>query len=197
MDVFLELERWFVEFRIKNKIFAEIKWEKVKDDGMYFRCYLEMIEKLLNSHGTKFHANGYKGEQYQASYALVRSISWKLSHFKYKDKIGILFDEKDSREVDKTKELLGGDRNFEHNLIFCTESDSRTFTTMQVVDLLCGAMAYKINCALPKVNCDSNKDKFVTLIEKIDEGLEMNLSFGTLWEYYNSKKIQYYELRHI
>lgn len=195
LDAFYSLEKWILEYRIENKIFGEIKWEKVKCKGRYFNCYLEIIDKVLNTPGVRFHSDSYSGGQYEASYALVRSISWKLTNCGYRGDVGILFDEKDSAQVDITRDLLSGDSRFKHNVIFCTETDSKVFNTMQVVDLICGSLSYKINCVL-KSGCDTNSAKvdFIKSVESIDTGLEMDLSFGKLWDYNDSKKIQHYYL---
>lgn len=195
LDVFIELEDWFVKYRLNNRLFAEIKWDKVRCEGKYFRCYLELINKVLSQPEIKFHCNSYGGEQYKASYALVRSISWKLSNYGYTDPVGILFDEKEGKEVDLTREYFSKDHKFHHEVLFCTESNSTIFNTMQITDLLCGCLAYKINCSSGEIDVQSlAKHKFIKEVEKMDSGLEMELTFSPMWKYGDDKKIQHFIL---
>jgi len=198
IDIFYNLETWLNKFRIKNKLFAEIKWGKIKNNGKYVRSYLKMIEKTLSYTEVKFHSNCYKGDQYKASYVLVRSISWKLKHYGYLDQLGILFDEKDHKEVAKTSKLLNTDRNFYHKILFCTESDSKIFNIMQIVDLLCGCMAYKINYLSGEIKVVNKfKMNFIKEVEKIDNGFDLNLALSGMWQYNDTKKIQHFDLKPI
>lgn len=194
LESFYELEDWFTKFRVDNKLFGEVKWEKIQSPGKYLNCYLDMIQKTLSIPGVKFHSNCYSGGQYKASYALVRSISWKLSNYGYHDSVAILFDELSCSEVDLTRDYLNGDRRFRHDVLFCTESDSTVFTTMQVVDLICGSLAYKINKLSGKVVATKVKDYFVGKVDEIDGDLGIELNFSPMWAYSDPKKIQNFDL---
>ena len=194
LNDFYILENFITKFRVDHKLFGEIKWEKVKTEGNYVDNYLQITQNALNLPSFRFHSNCYSGNQYKASYALVRSISWKLSNCGYKDSVGILFDEREKREVEITRDLLNKDRDFHHQVLFCTETGSKIFNTMQIADLLCGCLSYKINCGVKNITkINKCKNDFIKEIEKIDKGLELELTFGALWKY-DSKKIQHFNL---
>src|SRR3989344_8721094 len=89
---FLEYEDFFNHQRVKQKVFGEIKWDKVRENGNYFDFYFTMTKKLFSNNNVRFHSNSYSNNKYTATYALVRSISWKLSNMDNNQDIGVLFD---------------------------------------------------------------------------------------------------------
>lgn len=197
LEDFYELEKSIAAYRIENKIFGEIKWEKVKNDGKYVNCYLKIIERAFNLSSFRFHSNSFTGNQFTASYALVRSISWKLKRLNYTGDMGILFDKCENKETAVTRERLNVDHDFYNNIIFCTDTDSKIFNTMQIVDLLTGCMSYKINLINNEIKpneINEHKISFIKRVESMDDNLEIDTSLGSVWGY-NQKKIQHFNLR--
>lgn len=196
LDDFYKLEEAVTRYRFENKIFAEIKWEKVKNDGKYINCYLKIIKMAFSVPSLRFHSNSFTGSQFKASYALVRSISWKLKRLNYFDDIGILFDKCEEKETVITRERLNRDQDFYNNIIFCTDTDSKIFNTMQIADLLTGCMAYKLNVVnglIDDEQINEHKLKFIKQVELMDDGLEIDTALTNLWGY-DQKKIQHFNL---
>lgn len=189
---FYELEDYITRYRTENLLFGEIKWEKVKKKGKNFDCYSHLISYALNIDSLRFHSNEYTGDQHKANYALLRSISWKLENCGFDGEVGVLIDKIKKEEVELTKDILNYDSKFKHNVKFCVETDSKIFNTMQITDLLCGCIAYKINVINKKKGViNPCKKEFAEVIEAHDQGLPLEFSSRALWGY-NSKKIQHY-----
>lgn len=192
LEDFYSFESAINRLRVEKRVLGEIKWCNIKDEGNYFDFYLDMIKILFSYPKVRFHSNSYKSDQYRASYALIRSISWKMTQIKANNELKILFDENDKvgfKEVKKTKERFCKDHTFYHKIFFCEQINSCTFNIMQATDILTGAIAHQLN---KKPN--AVKNLFIERIQKeIDGGELITLSSNTLWNY-NSKKIQHYNL---
>lgn len=156
-----------------------------------FDFYLDVLKLAFETPSLRFHSNCFVGNRYKAGYALVRSISWKLKRKKYVGDVGILFDKSESNEIAITRKLLNEDHNFYNNVVFCTETDSKSFNAMQVVDLLTGCMSHKINC-ISRGTTDT-KHKFIHAVEDMDNSLKMDMTLTTLWDY-DFKKVQHFNL---
>lgn len=191
---FYTLESEINKLRVENKLFGEIKWEKVKNDGKYINTYLHMLNVAFNLKSLRFHSNSFSGNQFKAGYALVRSISWKLKKIKYMDEVGILFDKCQDKETKTTREILEYAPDFYNKLMFCTDTDSKIFNTMQLTDILTGCMAYKLNVINGNItNVNKHKISFIEKVELKVDGLDMETSFSSLWDY-DAKKIQHFDL---
>lgn len=197
---FLSYEDYLNRERLRLRVFGEIKWDKVGNKGKYYDFYVSAIKKLFANQKARFHSNSYKGDKYRASYALVRSISWKLKNMGYKDKIAVLFDydgDKGRKETELSKQILTTDKTVKHRVEFCTQIDSKIFNILQITDLLTGCIAYKKNKDEIESKGQKNSDKidFISMIEKeIDNGEDCTAITVGLWQYNCSKKLQHYNL---
>lgn len=187
--------------RIKNRVFGELKWQKLGETGKYYDFYLSAIKKLFENDNVIFHSNSYRGNKYKAGYALIRSVSWKLSNMGYKDNLGILFDEEGQRgqmEVRYSRKVLNKDPNIQSDFIFCEQLDSKMFNILQITDLLTGCVAYKKNSEelQTKNKLNSVKEEFIKTLEaEIDNGKEFTLPTVGMWSYNSSKRFQHYNLQ--
>jgi hypothetical protein len=195
-DDFIKFEAEYIRLRLDEKVFGELKWEKVGNEGKYFNFYLYSIKKLFSFNSVRFHSYEYSGDKYRAAYALIRSISWKLQRIKHSGPLGILFDEygdTGKREIEKSKECFKNDAAFNHSLSFYTQTKSALFTILQMTDIITGAMAYRVNKDHHKLS-NPIKNKFVKHLESLDKNEDLSLcSPQGLWPY-NSKKIQHHNL---
>jgi hypothetical protein len=191
VEDFYKLEDYLTRYRLNKVLFGEIKWVKLGSPGKNHECILHLIEYAMTLSSFRFHSNQYSGNQHSAQYALVRSISWKLQNAGYKDVVGILVDKIEKGQIEITKERLNYDHRFKHKINFCIELDSKSFNTLQIVDLLCGCMAYKINILNKGKQSNKCKREFITRVEQLDSSLPIDLTQAGLWGY-GQKKIQHY-----
>jgi hypothetical protein len=197
---FYEFESICTKLRIENNVLGEIKWANLHADGKYFDFYFNLIKHLFSFPTVRFHSNSFTGRQYQASYALVRSISWKLSNSKFNRDLHIIFDENGKsgfKEVEITKDMWSKDFNGRHKFAFCGQIDSKMFNILQATDLLAGCIAHKLNQdELTRKGMNNPiKTKFVEKVEnEIDNGESCILSLNSLWKYMSPKKIQHFNL---
>ncbi len=197
-DDFLKYESFVNEERLKNRVFGELKWQKIQDEGKYLDFYLALIKELFSYPLVIFHSNSYKGNKYKASYALIRSISWKLQNMRDLNEIGVLFDYEGRKGVEETelsREIFQTD--IKHKLIFCTQIDSKIFNILQITDILTGCVSYKKNIQeiITKGQKNEVKENFIKKIEKeIDDDNDCTLTTIGLWKYNGGKRLQHYNL---
>lgn len=197
-DDFLKYESFVNAKRLENRVFGELKWQKIQEEGKYLDFYFTLIKELFSYPQVVFHSNGYKGNKYKASYALVRSISWKLQNMDYLNAIGVLFDYEGKRGVEETelsRDIFQND--IKHKLIFCTQIDSKIFNILQITDILTGCINYKKNIdeITTKRQGSEVKENFINKIEKeIDGESDCTLTTIGLWKYNGGKRLQHYNL---
>lgn len=196
---FFIFEDFFNIQRINSKVFGEIKWDKIGEEGKYFDFYFEVTKKLFSYPKVRFHSNSYTSNKYTAVYALIRSVSWKLSNMNNNDDIGVLVDysgEKGRQETNLSREILAKDRRIKHKVTFCNQIDSKIFNILQITDLLTGCVAYKKNLNEIKATKGINRIKmeFIEKIEKeIDGNNDCTAITAGLWKYDCNKKLQHYD----
>ncbi len=195
-DDFIKFESECIGLRLDNRVFAELKWEKVGNEGKYFDFYLAIIKKLFSFKSARFHSYEYTENKYRVAYALIRSVSWKLQKIKHSGPLGVLFDEdgpKGKKEIETSKEFFKKDKQFKHSLLFYTQTNSALFNVLQITDIITGAMAYKINKQYHRFN-NQTKEKFLKTLEVLNENEDISLcSPEGLWPYY-SRKVQHHNL---
>jgi len=195
---FLKFESFVNSERLEQKVFGELKWQKIQQDGKYLNFYLKLITELFSYPQVIFHSNSYKGNKYKASYALVRSISWKMQNISKLCEIGILFDYEGKKGVEETE--LSRDifqKDIKHKVIFCTQIDSKIFNIMQITDILTGCVSYRKNIEEITIKGRNNsiKENFINKIEKeVDGGNCCTLTTAGLWKYNGGKRLQHYNL---
>jgi hypothetical protein len=142
------LEADFVSLRVKHKLFAELKWNKI---DQYYKRYCEFIDLFFNDPNITYHSICYRrtGDQkYRAAFVLIRTITWKLQNAGINEPLYVLFDNDGSlgdHEAREIKKIAATDRRFKQRLEFCSQGTSHVLGALQLADLLTGAVCSAIN----------------------------------------------------
>jgi len=186
------------KLRFDHMIFGEIKWDKLKREGHYFDFYKKFLETFFKYKTSRFHSNSFKRNQHTAAYALARSIIWKLQRIGFNGSISFLFDsngDKGREESIKTRELFNKDSTIKIKIRMCNQGNSTIINLLQVADLICGAVAYKLAVNNNEIlSPNKAKMELIEFLESLDNNLDITASLNSkMWGYYE-KKIQNYNL---
>lgn len=188
----IELEKQCVNVRLKDKLFGEVKWEKIS--SQYYDKYINFIDTFLNIKDITFHSVSYNSGaddiyKNKTIYTLIRTICWKINIAKIKDPLCILLDEdciRGDMAIKMIQEYLKKDRRMYNPIEFLNQGKSHILNISQVTDLLSGAISAKINNT-------SQKRETINFINYL------NLKNGVDIDYYDSvmpqlhdRKIHYF-----
>lgn len=194
---FVKFEHYALTQRVKYKVFGEIKWQKIGSVGKYFDFYLDIVKKLFSFQDVRFHSSSYLGNQYRASYVLIRSIIWKLQNARVPTNISVLYDKSNSSEIEIMRNLLRKDSRVKRHIDLCEEIKSETFVTLAVADILSGCTGFILNEVAQNNDTESNKTKssFIkALISEVNEEVPFGISISKLWDYCSENKFQHHSL---
>ena len=136
-----------VSLRIKHKLFGEMKWTKVKRD-QYHKRYCDFIDLFFQEKRMTFHSIFYgEGEKYLQGYVLIRNITLQMERAGLNEPLYVLFDKTSNGqpEVEKIRRKAERDLSFRQELIFCGQCDSHMFASLQIADLIAGAISATVN----------------------------------------------------
>ena len=154
------LEKSFLERRLQEKCWGEIKWSKITDN--YLGKYKHLADVYLKHESATFHSWTYEkvgvtdrllhyggASQddiiFRQAYLLIRSVIWKCSNYGYREPYYIVADDsgKGVREYKKINELLQKDSAVKRQaaIEFCSTGNSAAFGCLQIADLYTGAVA--------------------------------------------------------
>lgn len=141
-------EQKCVEFRLKNKVFGEIKWTKISKT--YYKAYTDFIDNFFDFKDLTFHSVCYNKEDNKNKiiYLLIRTICWKLSIAGNTNSLHVLLDENCILGNDMIKliqDYLKKDHKIRQEIDFLNQGKSYILNISQITDLIAGAVHYKIN----------------------------------------------------
>jgi hypothetical protein len=180
-----ELEKEWVELRLKHKLFAEIKWERI---DQYYRRYFDFLDLFFKYKSAAFHSICFREQDksYNSAYLLIRSISWKIENEGINKALFILFDESGSigeKETKKIKEIAETDSRFKLKIEFCNQGTSHILGALQIADIITGATATRIN----NITVGKEKNSIIKYLESKNNGFQLGWPGGVkltgLYEY--------------
>lgn len=168
----ISFEKKWLKIRINNKVWAEIKWEKITKQ--YVDKYKKFIDLFFSSQCT-FHCWAYRSPSasivkkyfrgdsslpfHTTAYNLLKNLSRKIErHYgeECSDHCLYVVADKGSRKGEiqwkKTNEFLSSDRNVPLKVEFCDEGNSAICSLIQIADLLGGCASIEINDKESKIN---------------------------------------------
>lgn len=150
LKVFSELEKKIIEFRVKNKLFGELKWSKVTPK--YFDKYKDFSDIFFDSKDVTFHSICYRpvvaNAKAKAAYVLVRTLTWKINNAHLGDNLFILFDsdgEPSKHLLKDVREYAAKDPRFKCKINFCHDVISHCYGIMQLADVILGSVSTSVN----------------------------------------------------
>jgi hypothetical protein len=192
-DQLSHLEFDFINLRLRHKVWAEVKWEKISK--AYCQKYKDILSAYLSHGDVTFHSwtyrtpsseertrhyNGISAEKviYRHAYMLIRSVIWKCRNAGYQGSYYILADETGSlgqEEYKTTQSLLKGDSNIKPspNIDFCTTGNSMSCGAMQVSDICAGAVMSHYD---EKYSGQAACKSIVDHLKSLNQGRELNFS---------------------
>lgn len=146
------MEKDLVSERIKSKLFGEIKWSDISGIK-YHRAYIDALDIFWQEREATYHSCSYRrqADRYKAAYMLIKAVSWKIeNHYGLGNTppMYILFDDGGAfgaAAFPIIKAYLARDRRFRQKIDFCHQGHSHVMGGLQISDLLCGAIAARIN----------------------------------------------------
>lgn len=137
-----------VDFRLKNKVFGEMKWTKLSKT--YYKAYADFIDIFFDFKDLTFHSVRYtnKDDKNKIIYLLIRTICWKLSIAGNTNSLCILLDEDcicGSNMIKTIQDYLRKDHRIRQDIDFLNQGKSHILNISQVTDLIAGAVRFKIN----------------------------------------------------
>lgn len=184
-----DFERDFVLLRIKHKLFGELKWQNI---DQYFERYTDFLD-LFFKYDASFHAICYRhsAKKYNASYILLRTITWKLQNAGLDNSLFVLFDNDGglgNLGAKTIKEIAPKDIRFKRKLEFCNQGTSHILGILQIADIITGAVCAAVN----DVSLSKEKQYIVDYITKKNDGLPLAWSSLKLPRL-NQFKIHYFD----
>lgn len=154
------LEKNFIDSRVTERCWGELKWSKVTEN--YLEKYKNLSDVLLSDSEVTYHSWTYKKPSaivrarhygigtsqddviYRQAYLLIRNVIRKCKNSGYDGAFYIVADESGSgqEEYKKTNELLRNDTNIrgKTTIEFCSTGNSAALGSLQVADLCTGAV---------------------------------------------------------
>ncbi len=185
------LEADFVALRVQHKLFGEIKWNNI---DQYHERYCDFIDLFFNNKHTTYHSICYRrggNQKYRAAFVLIRTITWKMQNAGINEPLYVLFDNDGSlgeREVREIKKIAATDRRFKQKLEFCNQGSSHLLATLQLADILTGAVCMAIN----SVTLAPPKKHVYDHITKQNKGVHLGWA-STRLPALNELKIHYFD----
>lgn len=171
-DLVPNIEKEFVELRIKHKLFGEIKWSQI---DKYYKRYIDFLDLFLGNKQITFHSICYRYKKYNAAFSLIRTISWKLQNAGINKSLWILFDN-DGRigkqETEQIKKIAKSDIKFKHSIDFCNQGASQVLGCLQLTDIITGAVCSVAN----KVSISKEKKAIIEHITEVNSNLPLDFS---------------------
>lgn len=192
IDKLREKEEKWIHNRISEKIWAELKWEKVCVN--FLEKYKKFIVDYIEDDEITFHswtyktpsgnevAKFYSGDSskvfYCQAYLLLRSVIRKCLNGGYDNNFYIVVDEtgkRGSQEYVKTKQMLIDDNNIRPRVIIehCGQGNSSVCGALQISDICTGAVRYAYE---NRQTATSPSDEIKELLEKINKDIPLNYS---------------------
>lgn len=186
------IEKGFVDTRLKQRCWGEIKWSKITET--YLEKYQELTDIFLLQPEVTYHSWTYKKPNavararyygigtsqddviFRQAYLLIRSVIRKCKNNGYRGSFYIVSDDSGSgpKEYKKTNELLQGDSNISGSteIEFCSTGNSAVIGGLQVVDLCTGA----VTSSYEKELRNQPNQKFVEFLVKRNSKVPLNFS---------------------
>ena len=186
LDTLRQCESTFLNNRINEKVWGELKWDKVSE--RYCQKYLEFLKCYFSSEQVYFHSWVYENNCaeakrpttiYKHAYCLIRSVIRKLLKQGFDGSFYIVADstgEFGHREYKTTQDLLARDRGIhpQAKIAFCDQGDSGVCGAIQVCDIYTGATRY----AYSRDKKDPEKaDEIVDWLRKVNKGVPINYCY--------------------
>ena len=147
-DLFSKVESDFAQLRLEHKVFGEVKWSAVSKT--YCKRYCDFLSIFFRYDKITFHSICYRvdKQKYNAAYVLIRVVSDKLARAGINEPLYIVFDNDTKLGVKETKiisEALEADHRIEREIDFCAQGVSHVVGSLQISDLIVGAICAKTN----------------------------------------------------
>lgn len=203
-ETLVELEKNLVKFRLDNKLWGELKWQKIS--SRYTDKYIQFLEHYIGAAGVTFHTWTFKKPTrkelidhydsdkskivYVQAFLLIRSVIWKHRNSGYKGSYYILADSTEERgiyEYKTTNRLLRNDRRIfpKAEIDFCSTGASHICSALQIADLLAGATNHKYE--LCSTGFEAGQNKIIDYLEEKNNNVPLNLSAPKLPKLYEFK----------
>lgn len=195
LDLFPDTEKKFISNRIDEKVWAELKWQKISSS--YLDKYKKFITSYFESSGCTFHSWAYKIPAqdllskyydsdankviYKQAYMLIRSVMWKCINNGYTGPFYVLPDESGSlgkSEYTITQKLLNLDPRIRPHpsIEYCSPGNSTVCGALQISDICTGAVSSVVN----KLAISPASQEIINTLTSINEGIPIDFQFPSL-----------------